>query len=102
LPVHRLAHEKRGSVYARRDELAAWWESRRSTLNAPATGADVPTTASVPRLQRLTRTSAATFWPALSSDGRMVVYVSDGGEDDATPQLWLQQIGGTAIRLTNG
>ena len=27
LPVHRLTHEKRGNVYARREELAAWWES---------------------------------------------------------------------------
>jgi len=36
LPVHRLAHERRGSVYARREELAAWWESRRLTLAAPA------------------------------------------------------------------
>ena len=35
LPVHRLAHEKRGSIYARREELAAWWESRRLTLAAP-------------------------------------------------------------------
>ena len=24
--MHRLAHEKRGSIYARREELAAWWE----------------------------------------------------------------------------
>jgi len=32
LPVHRLAHDKRGSVYAQRDELAAWWDSRRVTL----------------------------------------------------------------------
>ena len=32
LPVHRLAHDKRGSVYARREELAAWWDSRRLTL----------------------------------------------------------------------
>src|SRR4249919_4187457 len=37
LPVHRLAHEKRGSIYARREELAAWWESRRLTLAAPST-----------------------------------------------------------------
>ena len=37
LPVHRLAHEKRGSIYARREELAAWWESRRLTLAAPPT-----------------------------------------------------------------
>jgi len=37
LPVHRLAHEKRGSIYARRGELAAWWESRRRTLAPPST-----------------------------------------------------------------
>ena len=30
LPVHRLLHEKRGSVYAYSDELGAWWESRQS------------------------------------------------------------------------
>ena len=24
LPVHRLAHDKRGTIYARREELAAW------------------------------------------------------------------------------
>src|SRR5215212_6332881 len=29
LPVHRLDHAKRGSVYASRRELTAWWESRR-------------------------------------------------------------------------
>ena len=34
-----------------------------------------------PRLQRVTRTTAATFWPALSSDARMVVYVSDAGQE---------------------
>lgn len=34
LPVHRLAHEKRGTVYAYRHELDAWWQSRGSTLSA--------------------------------------------------------------------
>ena len=34
LPVHRLGHDKRGTVYAKRDELTAWWESRRVTLAA--------------------------------------------------------------------
>lgn len=35
LPVHRLPHEKRGSVYAYRSELEAWWESRgRGTVEA--------------------------------------------------------------------
>src|SRR5215472_11194968 len=32
LPVHRLSHQKRGSVYAYRDELDEWWENRRSSL----------------------------------------------------------------------
>jgi TolB-like protein len=30
LPIHRLLHEKRGSVYAYTDELEGWWESRQS------------------------------------------------------------------------
>src|SRR5436190_7318194 len=71
LPVHRLAHEKRGTVYAIREELAAWWDSRRLTLAAtPASDeADVP---AAPRLERVTRTSAMTSWPALSSDARLI------------------------------
>jgi Tol biopolymer transport system component len=101
LPVHRLAHEKRGSVYAVRLEVSAWWESRRESLSAPrAPDSDVAVAA--PRLQRVTRTAAATHSPALSSDGRMVAYVSDGGQDGTTPQIWLQQIGGAPIRLTTG
>jgi Tol biopolymer transport system component len=47
-------------------------------------------------------TAAATFWPALSSDARMVVFVSDAGQDGDAPQLWLQQIGGAAVQLTSG
>jgi Tol biopolymer transport system component len=43
-----------------------------------------------------------TAWPALSSDARLIAYVSDGGEDGTTPQIWVQQIGGAALRLTNG
>lgn len=36
LPVHRLQHAKRGSVYAYRHELDAWWESRKASLLDPA------------------------------------------------------------------
>ena len=43
-----------------------------------------------------------TTWPALSSDARLIAYVSDAGQDGTTPQIWIQQIGGTALRLTNG
>ncbi len=101
LPVHRLAHEKRGSIYARREELAAWWESRRLTLAAPSTpdAVDAPV---APLLERVTWTSAMTSWPALSSDARLIAYVSDAGQDGTTPQIWIQQIGGAALRLTNG
>jgi Tol biopolymer transport system component len=34
LPVHRLAHEKRGSIYASKQELDAWWNSRGVKLQA--------------------------------------------------------------------
>jgi len=99
LPVHRLTHEKRGSIYARREELAAWWESRRLTLaSAVAPPVDQPAR----RLERVTRTSAMTNWPALSSDARLIAYVSDGGQDGTTPQVCVQQIDGAALRLTNG
>ena len=100
LPVHRLAHEKRGSIYARREELAAWWESRRRTLAAPSTS-DAGHAPAAPPLERVTWTAALTSWPALSSDARLIAYVSDAGQDGATPQIWTQQIGGAALRLTN-
>lgn len=101
LPVHRLAHEKRGSVYADRQEVDAWWESRRRTLsNAPVVDTAEPP--SSPAIERLTWMSAATFWPALSSDGRLLAYVSDGGRDGTSPQIWLQQIGGSPVCLTSG
>ena len=67
LPVHRLAHEKRGSIYARREELAAWWESRRLTLAAPSPS-DAVDAPAAPRLERVTFTTALTSWPALSSE----------------------------------
>jgi Tol biopolymer transport system component len=99
LPVHRLDHVKRGTVYADPKELDAWWESRRRAEAPADAAADRRTTS---RLERVTNTSAATFWPTLSSDGRMVAYVSDAGQDGERPQIWLQQIGGAALRLTTG
>ena len=101
LPVHRLVHEKRGTIYARREELAAWWESRRLTLTAPLTSSAGAASAA-PRLERLTWTTALTSWPALSSDARLIAYVSDDGQDGTTPQIWIRQIGGSALRLTSG
>jgi Tol biopolymer transport system component len=103
LPVHRLAHDKRGSVYAQRDELSAWWESRRVTLaSQPSDDTDPDATRPSLRLERVTHTSSMTSWPTLSSDARLIAYVSDNGQDGTTPQIWIQQIGGAALRLTNG
>ncbi len=100
LPVHRLPHAERGSVFADPKELSAWWDSRQIKPH-PKPDAR-PATDSTARLQRVTNTTAATFWPALSSDARMIVYVSDAGKDGATPQIWLQQVGGAAVQLTTG
>lgn len=146
LPVHRLAHEKRGTVYAYHDELAVWWAERRAELEATGADDDVaapadapdrltraparptrrwPTAAvsgvllasvvvvlawrawthtepAAPRVSRVTDTAAVTFWPALSPDGRLLAYTSDAASDDAVPQVWVQQIGGAAMRLTSG
>jgi len=41
LPVHRLQHDKLGSVYAYQDELDQWWESRRPALESVETAPDV-------------------------------------------------------------
>src|SRR6478672_11581859 len=84
LPVHRLPHAERGSVFADPAEINAWWKSRQIAPPARsiAPGGDIAGA----RLQRVTSTSAATFWPSLSSDGRMVVYMSDAGQDGAMPQ----------------
>src|SRR6516162_9624365 len=37
LPIDRLHHDKRGSVYAYKQELDAWWESRKATIEAEET-----------------------------------------------------------------
>jgi TolB-like protein/Flp pilus assembly protein TadD len=46
LPVHRLQHEKLGSLYAWKSELDAWWKSRGSQLDKQA-GEDCTTTPSI-------------------------------------------------------
>ena len=107
LPVHRLAHAKRGTVYANPDELTAWWESRRLTItekDAPPIPVPAPLGGSLSSepLQRVTGLSAVSVYPALSSDGRLVAYASDRGQDGGPPQVWLQQVGGDGLRLTTG
>ncbi len=46
LPIHRLQHDKLGSVYAFRAELDAWWASRGATLASEAP-AEAETSASI-------------------------------------------------------
>ena len=49
LPVHRLAHEKLGSVYAYQSELDSWWRSRAAGLPEEAPKAEErPTLAVLP------------------------------------------------------
>ena len=40
LPIHRHLHKQRGSVYAYKSELDAWWDSRRTKLERPAAAID--------------------------------------------------------------
>jgi TolB-like protein/Tfp pilus assembly protein PilF len=44
LPVHRLVHDKQGSVYAFRLELDGWWAERRIRLESQESDADGPET----------------------------------------------------------
>ncbi|HYL37021.1 MAG TPA: tetratricopeptide repeat protein [Bryobacteraceae bacterium] len=57
LPVHRLAHEKRGSVYAYRSELDAWWASRKEQITATTdkTPADLQTVVPIVSAQTASR-----------------------------------------------
>lgn len=50
LPVHRLQHERLGSVYAWQAELDAWWKSRGASEDKPVTEdtADTPSIAVLP------------------------------------------------------
>lgn len=110
LPVHRLDHAKGGSVFADRRELARWRDRRQRMPEVPPPASTpippavpVPSSSqarSLPRLERLTSTSVVTLSPSLSADARLLVYLSSGGDPVAAPQVWLQPIGGTAMRLT--
>ena len=57
LPVHRLAHDKRSSVYGYPRELDAWRESRAQLVaaepSAEETSAEVPASATAPARRRI-------------------------------------------------
>jgi len=82
LPVHRLQLDKRGSVYALKDEIDLWWESRRDEL------AETPEEAqAVSNLHRQTSRKAASsrrwLWASLAA----VCFVLGV----AVSLLWLRQ-----------
>ncbi len=70
--------------------LTGWFMSRRSAT-APSPAA----------LRRLTFDTGQTITPALSPDGKLVVYASDRATPE--PNLWLQQVDGdqAAVQLTH-
>ena len=138
LPVHRLPHEKRGTVYAYRRELDEWWKGRGAMLSAAehaetnlqenrepgllrqaflvlaAAGVVVlgligsvtwlwrRTDVQPLTLQRVTTSESRLLHATLSPDGRLVAYLSDGGRESASLQVWVQQVGSpTGIQITH-
>jgi TolB-like protein/Tfp pilus assembly protein PilF len=51
LPVHRLLHEKRGSVYAYSSELDAWREARQTSAESSAANESRPAIVEIPKSQ---------------------------------------------------
>jgi TolB-like protein/Flp pilus assembly protein TadD len=67
MPVHRHQHAKGGSVYALRDELDAWTETRRSCVDEPETKPDIEA-APISQDQRTSpRARSAGLWFALGT-----------------------------------
>ncbi len=126
LPVHRIPGSKRGrGVYAMRQEVDAWWEHQRDSLESSplprrprrlwvmaalalagcvglvvwrwaGRGSTTPETRSAP----LTRLPGAVGGPAFSPDGNQVAFTWNGEKPD-NYDIYLQQIGsGGPHRLT--
>lgn len=60
LPVHRLQHDKLGSVYAYKSELDAWWEARRTQLGP---GEPEEEDAPEPAASQAEATAKRSSWP---------------------------------------
>lgn len=53
-------------------------------------------------LQRVTISDSRLLHATLSPDGRLVAYLSDGGRESASLQVWVQQVGSpTGIQITH-
>jgi hypothetical protein len=123
LPVRRLATKKRGAVYAYKREIDAWREQRSSLLAADHEGirplqrikwfaafalliAALSAILLWPKPLRITGAQRLTFegnvmTPAISPDGRWIVYASPRENADGNLDLWLRSSSdGTQSRLT--
>lgn len=76
LPVRRHQHAKLGSVYALKAEVAAWWESRGTPLESPATASRAANARPRPAGDTRQRLLVLPF-ENLSGDARQD-YLSDG------------------------
>ena len=130
LPVHRLTHQKQGSVFAYKEELDAWWESRRSRLGSNGQAADAK-----PRVRRwaipamvagaallvalgawlwfrgapvpgsahvvpLTASPGLEIYPSISPDGNQVAFTWSGEKLD-NYDIYVKMIGpASPVRLT--
>lgn len=75
LPVHRLLHDKLGSVYANRSELDAWWSERRNRLDS----ADSAEGAADGEASESLEPAPATSTPRPSSPWRRIVLATLAG-----------------------
>jgi len=88
LPVHRLRHEKKGSVYAFRNELDAWWESRRVELGEDPLKSQQPADSLVSgTIHRSRLWVLAFFLIVLVGAGFLWLLLIRGRQTQASPQL---------------
>jgi len=105
--IERLAREPASVARPPRLSLRRYWAAALAVLFAGAVGYAVwsrgAKRATAPDeivLSRLTSDAGLTAFPAISEDGRMVAYASDRARS-GNLDIWVQQVGGDAIRLTS-
>jgi TolB-like protein/Flp pilus assembly protein TadD len=102
LPVHRLAHEKRGSIYAYRSELDSWRASRKQLLEVDPPESDAPDAPpSAERGQEIPRPSSRVhsrlmLWAIAGVAAPLLVLLVWLNTDDWRHRLWA---GATPIQI---